>query len=460
MKKIITLFAFVLTALCSSAQEWWSAVKVFDFDPKDDVYNMYIDSVGSSNGSAVFCFQTDSTKKLIKTDFKGAVISETVNPYRYFSVQNGDTLISIKGGVMNLTTGDTIFNLPTDFICLNITSSSTGIYTLVHSFVWRVKDVIRNCSNSEGIFTTYYYVGLGSSDRYVYMIERNNNQYLLYYFDENTRNKYQAYIPIPGSGLCGIAGYKGSHYVYSNADKAVYRVGPPKQEQYYTDSSIEYLYEIPSKLFIKKRTDVSQDYLLSLLDSKTGGEYQIGWIGDDMCKVITDGNIVNDVIDGLLQDDAIMVASHVYVFKSDYEHYIMNNRPESMEVCPLNDVVYWRDGKYDASLIDSLANVYNLTVSPSSYIPEYMGTFNASKTSDIFELSRKLYETGYFHYAYPNLFQSVVKTYTEVNQEHVDEINKVYYNLSGRRIDSPSGLTIVVTRYSDGSVRTEKKLFR
>ena len=37
--------------------------------------------------------------------------------------------------------------------------------------------------------------------------------------------------------------------------------------------------------------------------------------------------------------------------------------------------------------------------------------------------------------------------------------NEFYYDLLGRRMNSPSGLTIVVTRFSDGSVRTEKKLF-
>lgn len=36
----------------------------------------------------------------------------------------------------------------------------------------------------------------------------------------------------------------------------------------------------------------------------------------------------------------------------------------------------------------------------------------------------------------------------------------VYYNLLGEKTNSPSGLTIVVTRYNDGSIRTEKKLFR
>ena len=35
-----------------------------------------------------------------------------------------------------------------------------------------------------------------------------------------------------------------------------------------------------------------------------------------------------------------------------------------------------------------------------------------------------------------------------------------YFNLKGQRINAPTGLTIVITRYSDGSVRTEKKLFK
>lgn len=43
------------------------------------------------------------------------------------------------------------------------------------------------------------------------------------------------------------------------------------------------------------------------------------------------------------------------------------------------------------------------------------------------------------------------------NQRDIQE--SIYFNLSGQRINTPSGLTIVVTRYSDGTVRTEKRLF-
>ncbi|MBO7049978.1 MAG: hypothetical protein J6W42_05120 [Bacteroidaceae bacterium] len=44
-------------------------------------------------------------------------------------------------------------------------------------------------------------------------------------------------------------------------------------------------------------------------------------------------------------------------------------------------------------------------------------------------------------------------------KETVNIVSESYYDLLGRRMDTPSGLTIVVTRYTDGTIRTEKKLF-
>ena len=78
MRRVITLFALLFIGLYSNAQDSWNAVKVFELDAEDDVYSIYIDSVGTSGGNAVFCFQTDSTNKLIKTDFKGDIIEVTV----------------------------------------------------------------------------------------------------------------------------------------------------------------------------------------------------------------------------------------------------------------------------------------------------------------------------------------------------------------------------------------------
>lgn len=49
---------------------------------------------------------------------------------------------------------------------------------------------------------------------------------------------------------------------------------------------------------------------------------------------------------------------------------------------------------------------------------------------------------------------------TSVSSNRAEVEQTAYYNLLGEKTDTPSGLTIVVTRYTDGSIRTEKKLFK
>ena len=220
MKKIITLFAFVLTALCSSAQEHWNAVKVFDFDTEDNVYNMYIDSLRTTDGEAVFCFQSDSN--LIKTDFNGAVIDETVNNYHFFAIFNGDTIISKEDAyhvihVINVTTGDTIYKTNLWMWPGRISASSSGIY-LCAILAYRnpsIRYFVINCLSGAS-YKTGLVCGLCCSGDGVYVLEDST----LTYFDENKEVNATHSVPAPS----GIAEYRGSLYVYSNADKAVYRL--------------------------------------------------------------------------------------------------------------------------------------------------------------------------------------------------------------------------------------------
>ena len=224
MKKIITLFAFVLTALCSSAQEHWNAVKVFDLDTvfATSVYNMYIDSVGTTDGEAVFCFQSDSN--LIKTDFNGAVIDETVNNYHFFAIFNGDTIISKEDAyhvihVINVTTGDTIYKTNSWMWPGRISASSSGIYLCAISAYRNpyLRYVVINCL-SGALYKTGLVYGLCCSDDGVYVLEEST----LTSHEANKKVNATHSVPAPS----GIAEYRGSLYVYSNADKAVYKLQP------------------------------------------------------------------------------------------------------------------------------------------------------------------------------------------------------------------------------------------
>ena len=182
------------------------------------------------------------------------------------------------------------------------------------------------------------------------------------------------------------------------------------------------------------------------------------WKGEDICKVVADEAQIDSALEELLKDDVIAVASHVYVNKGDYERYLINNCPESMELIPLNSIVYKLKDTYNESVIDSLANDYDLSIPSNVYQPEDVSLFYVSKTTDAFELSRKLLETGYFLYAYPEFVQSLSRI-TDVAQTSAEIEYEEYYNMSGQRADSKSGVTIVVTRFSDGSIITEKRHF-
>ena len=240
MKRIISLLALALTVLLqANAQEQWNAVKVFDFDAEDKVYNMYIDSVGGADGGDVFCFQTDSTNRLIKTDLSGDIIQFSDNPYRAFTVFNGDTLVpvrdSVRSAVINLQSGDSLFISSYDWRCLSaITSNSSAVY-VVFMTPYRVENrfVIIDCIKGKHICNTISPSGICCSEEGVYYITGG----FVNYVDVNGENRVQKTYLVKDPA--GITYYKGSLYLYSNADKAVYRLQPSDETEVYSVISSE-----------------------------------------------------------------------------------------------------------------------------------------------------------------------------------------------------------------------------
>ncbi|MCQ2068135.1 MAG: hypothetical protein MJY68_03415 [Bacteroidaceae bacterium] len=219
MKKIATLFIIgISTYLYSFAQDKWNAVKMFDLDTNEKVYNFYIDSVGVTNGEAVFCFQTN-TEKLIKTKFNGEIIENTDNPYHFFTVLNGDTLVS-SGSNIIAPNGTTLYTFY--YTCEYIASSYSNAYVYLHS-PNRGYSYVVNCMNGVHILKTFRLSGLCTSKNGVYMIERDDGTTgNLFYVDENNGDSIQTIHSIHEPR--GIAEYRGSLYVFSLTDKALYRL--------------------------------------------------------------------------------------------------------------------------------------------------------------------------------------------------------------------------------------------
>lgn len=106
-----------------------------------------------------------------------------------------------------------------------------------------------------------------------------------------------------------------------------------------------------------------------------------------------------------------------------------------------------------------LKNLGNSPLMPLWYI---LSMTPESKKSSL-ECANELFESGYFASSISDLasLSSELGGATQVQlipSAKTEEASE-YYDMLGRRVDTPSGLTIVVTRYSDGTVSTEKKLF-
>ena len=229
--------------------------------------------------------------------------------------------------------------------------------------------------------------------------------------------------------------------------------------------------ELPNKMFIKKDPNVSNDYVVSLLDKQFDGNYQIySWIGD-ICKIIAEDSWIDNAVTGLIEDDSIVMARRIYAMREEYERYPDDeiSGHEDIELCIFNEISYGIKRGYDQNVIDSIANTLGLGNLPNKYAPEMGGIFMVPKKLDfnsLLEMSRILYEKECFTWIEP-AFHIMLKNgddnTTLVKYVHNDNIQpegRTYYNLSGSKTNNPLGITIVVTRYSDGSIITEKKLFR
>ena len=242
-KKLFFLCLSIMSVLIASSQTVFNSVKVFELDT-DSVYNFYIDTIGTGSGNTEFCFQT-VTGKLVKTDSQGSVLSITDNPYTYFTVLNGDTLILNDLKVEN-TKGDSIASVLKEGETSSVSSeshyiaaSSSGIYVYwgqnARSKRYSQDDQIRNLLEFDNIipvFWTTHIVGLCTYQGFIYGLSMFEESVSVTYANE------QAAKPTAYSNAelnirhpAGIAGYRNSLYVYSNADKALYRLELSDQTQ-------------------------------------------------------------------------------------------------------------------------------------------------------------------------------------------------------------------------------------
>ncbi|MBR6856259.1 MAG: hypothetical protein IKM90_02315 [Bacteroidaceae bacterium] len=116
--------------------------------------------------------------------------------------------------------------------------------------------------------------------------------------------------------------------------------------------------------------------------------------------------------------------------------------------------------KENTDLLASYLEEYKMVISYSSTLSGwYILAMTPDSPLEVVECANKLYESGNFSSSAADFvsFNDALAVKLITTTPAVKSIE--LYDLSGRPVKEPSGLTIVVTRYSDGSIRTEKRLY-
>jgi len=246
-----------------------------------------------------------------------------------------------------------------------------------------------------------------------------------------------------------------------------------------------YLYPIPGGFAVRKSPETDKAQMESIIRTITENICKITWVNADYCIVKTDDKFVNAAKMALMNHDEVVWVSDRYLDESFY-NIELKNATHRLTYWGLDGrlTLSYKDGVSETvkkSIIDNygLTFISNYTIddivfpsTPGAFAPYdttyYYSLYELPQTADVLYVCRSIYETGLVEDVKPIIvkerdsqaieFGSGTTSIKE-NVANVEELSTQYFDLLGRKIDSPSGLTIVVTRYSDGTVHTEKKLF-
>jgi len=223
-----------------------------------------------------------------------------------------------------------------------------------------------------------------------------------------------------------------------------------------------YYYKLSGHFMITKDRETDKAQIEAIINRYLTDPYY-EWVADDRCQVETDESLIDEAIARIRSKEAVNSANRSYLMQSDYESTLLNGTDYPSTFNFNQEIILmFKDGVLE-SVKDSLSNAFNISSINDNMI---YTSWTAPKTADIFKICNSLSESGYVKYAEPNwisgfkiIFWSSGSGTNGIEKTEVSKTSEFYYDLLGRRMDSPAGFTIVVTRYSDGTVRTEKRLY-
>jgi hypothetical protein len=224
-----------------------------------------------------------------------------------------------------------------------------------------------------------------------------------------------------------------------------------------------YWYVLSDRILIRKSPSIDKNQMESIIKDYVEGP-DIIWDNDSICTVVINPEQIENAMNALSKENAVLRVSNKYFSKGTYELVLGQGlkNPDSFGLDGKLSLYFKEDISQDDR--DGLVRDYNLhLVADGRFSSEY----EVPDSLDVLEVCRSIFETGLVEYCEPNttyiaklIFFNPSSSTTGVEPiEDVTELKTEYYNLLGRRMEEPSGLTIKVTHYSNGTIRSEKQLF-
>lgn len=158
--------------------------------------------------------------------------------------------------------------------------------------------------------------------------------------------------------------------------------------------------KVPGKFMVKKKPGVSKEEAVAIISSCLE-KADFDWFNDDICTVSTDDGTVGVAVRRLLNDDAFLSVRPVYILTEDKEYFQKHDTgTQPLAVGMIDQItLQYKDGVGE-SVRDSINKLFNLTECSRNEVFELYST---AKDVDILEVSNRLFETGLFVFAYPEL---------------------------------------------------------
>ena len=177
----------------------------------------------------------------------------------------------------------------------------------------------------------------------------------------------------------------------------------PEISFYYSFGNKVAIEVLPGRFMLKKSLEITKEQLEEKVNTiLENANYD--WFNSDICTVLTDERLIDDAISQLKTESMIESARRVYVTLSDKQHSKGIDTQEPLALGLIDQIILKFKEGVDDSVKRNIKDSFHLTDFENNKLFEVC---LVPKEEDILSLANRIYETGFFEYAYPELVSRV-----------------------------------------------------